>query len=102
MLLTGIAVQDATRLEAGCLLEESEVEVRPEHLPSALLDCNVCLPKMKKFFTPDAWLLLTSSSILFPMLHFLMVFGYFQLQQRSKKSYGSVGSATEKTMKKSK
>ncbi|XP_070395614.1 uncharacterized protein [Dermacentor albipictus] len=63
VLLTGIAVQDATRrvLEKGCRLDESEVEVRPELLPSALLDCNVCLPKIKKFFTPDAWLSLMSS-----------------------------------------
>nr|XP_054924371.1 uncharacterized protein LOC126527534 [Dermacentor andersoni] len=64
VLLTGIAGQDATRrvLEKGCRLDESEVEVRPELLPSALLDCNVCLPKIKKFFTPDAWLSLMSSS----------------------------------------
>nr|XP_050024996.1 uncharacterized protein LOC126519678 [Dermacentor andersoni] len=63
LLLTGIAGQDATRrvLEKGCRLDESEVEVRPELLPSALLDCNVCLPKIKKFFTPDAWLSLMSS-----------------------------------------
>ncbi|KAL3185428.1 hypothetical protein MRX96_005452 [Rhipicephalus microplus] len=36
-------------------------KLRPEALPSALLDCRVSLPKLKKYFSPDAWALLSSS-----------------------------------------
>ncbi|KAM7289013.1 uncharacterized protein ISCGN_029150 [Ixodes scapularis] len=48
-------------LDGSYLLEETDVEVRPEALPSALLDCRVSLPRLRKYFTPDAWSLLTSS-----------------------------------------
>lgn len=43
------------------VLQEEDLEVRPEALPSALLDCRVSLPKLKKYFSPDAWSLLNSS-----------------------------------------
>ncbi|KAK8757070.1 hypothetical protein V5799_000228 [Amblyomma americanum] len=48
-------------LNGTCLLDEADIEVRPEALPSALLDCRVSLPKLKKYCTPDAWSLLMAS-----------------------------------------
>ncbi|XP_065291475.1 uncharacterized protein [Dermacentor albipictus] len=48
-------------LNGTCQLDEADIEVRPEALPSALLDCRVSLPKLKKYCTPDAWSLLTAS-----------------------------------------
>ena len=39
------------------LIEEDQVEVRPELLPDAVLDENVDISLIHKFFTSDAWLL---------------------------------------------
>lgn len=39
-------------------MEETDVEVRPEFLQSALLDCRVKFMKLKKYFSDDAWALL--------------------------------------------
>lgn len=50
-------------LNGTCLLDEADIEVRPEALPSALLDCRVSLPKLKKYCTPDAWSLLMASGM---------------------------------------
>ena len=41
------------------LIEETEVEVRPEKIPRKCLDENVCVAQIKKFFTFDAWSLVT-------------------------------------------
>ena len=38
------------------LIEEEHVEVRPERLPDAVLDENVDVNLIRKFFTQDAWL----------------------------------------------
>lgn len=38
------------------LIEEEEVEVRPEKIPDAVCDENVDIHLIRKFFTPDAWL----------------------------------------------
>ena len=38
------------------LIEEKEVEVRPEYVPTAALDENVDVYIVRKFFTSDAWL----------------------------------------------
>ncbi|KAH8020414.1 hypothetical protein HPB51_001712 [Rhipicephalus microplus] len=63
VILTGIAGQEAAArvLNEGGILDESDIEVRPEELASALLDHRVSLPKLKKYFTAKAWLLLSSS-----------------------------------------
>uniref|UniRef100_A0A2R5LBF0 Putative transcription initiation factor tfiid subunit 3 n=1 Tax=Ornithodoros turicata TaxID=34597 RepID=A0A2R5LBF0_9ACAR len=63
LLLRGIvgkAVCDNV-LNCGYIVEECDIEVRPHVLPSGLLDYRVKLQKLKKFFTEDAWVLLTSS-----------------------------------------
>ena len=39
------------------LIDEENVEVRPEKLPDAILDENVDVHLIRKFFTTDAWLL---------------------------------------------
>ena len=39
------------------LIDEEHVEVRPERLPDAVLDENVDVNLIRKFFTQDAWLL---------------------------------------------
>ncbi len=38
-------------------VEEEHVEVRPEKLPDAVLDQNIDVHLIRKFFTQDAWLL---------------------------------------------
>ncbi|KAL3195079.1 hypothetical protein MRX96_016030 [Rhipicephalus microplus] len=48
-------------VDGAYILLEDDLEVRPEALLSALLDCRVSLPKLKKYFSPDAWALLSSS-----------------------------------------
>lgn len=64
VLLTGIADKEAAArvVNEGGFLDESDIVVRPEELPSALLDHRVPLQKLKKYFTAEAWLLLSSSS----------------------------------------
>ena len=37
------------------IVEECEVEVRPNKVPSSCLDENVCLRSIQKYFSPDAW-----------------------------------------------
>ena len=37
------------------LIEEEDVEVRPECVPTKCLDENVCMGKVRKYFTTDAW-----------------------------------------------
>ncbi|XP_037512314.2 uncharacterized protein LOC119389173 [Rhipicephalus sanguineus] len=63
LLLTGIVGETVCNsvLIRGHIVDESEVEVRPDVLPSALLDYRVKLPSLKKFFTEDAWTSLMSS-----------------------------------------
>ena len=43
--------------DCGKLVEENEVEVRPEKLPDAAIDENVGVCLIRKYFTSDAWLL---------------------------------------------
>lgn len=40
------------------LIEEEQVEVCPENLPDAVLDENVDIHLIRRYFTNDAWLLL--------------------------------------------
>lgn len=67
MILTSIADEDVAgrALDGNFQVQESHVEARPECLPSCVLDCKAPLPKLKKYFTPDAWLALTSASKIF-------------------------------------
>ena len=43
----------------GVLIEEESVEGRPEVMPNAVLDVNVDIFLIRKYFTNDAWLLVT-------------------------------------------
>ncbi|XP_077537073.1 uncharacterized protein LOC144149387 [Haemaphysalis longicornis] len=63
LLLTGIVGEAVSNrvLSQKYTVEKTDVEVRPELLPSALLDCRVKFLKLKKYFSKDAWALLTSS-----------------------------------------
>lgn len=40
----------------GRLINEEEIEVRPEKLPDAVLDENVDIHQIRKYFSNDAWL----------------------------------------------
>ena len=42
---------------AGTLMEEEDVEVRPERLPAMVTDVSVDICRIKKYFTGEAWLL---------------------------------------------
>ena len=42
------------------LIEEDEVEMRPERIPSSCLDENVFVPSVQKYFTANAWIALTN------------------------------------------
>ena len=44
----------------GKLIEEEEVECRPEKVPNALLDENVDVNLIRRCFTDDAWLIVDS------------------------------------------
>ena len=46
-------------LTTDSLVEETEVEVRPEKIPMKCLDENVCITSIRKYFTYDAWSLVT-------------------------------------------
>lgn len=46
---------------SGSLIEEEEVEVRPEHVSIAVLDENVNHYIIRKYFTSDAWLAVEST-----------------------------------------
>ncbi len=39
------------------LIEETEIEVRPERIPRKCLHENVCIGKIRKYFAFDAWIL---------------------------------------------
>ena len=40
----------------GKIIEEDEVEVRPEKITASCLDENVCLDSTRKYYSQDAWL----------------------------------------------
>ena len=37
------------------VVEESDVEIRPERIPSSCLDENICIQSIQKYFSVDAW-----------------------------------------------
>ena len=45
----------------GDLIEEDEVECRPERIPRKCLDDNVCIGQIRKYFSFDAWNLLQAT-----------------------------------------
>ena len=47
---------DVTLAQNGTLLDEDKVESRPEKVTNALLDDNVDVHAVRRFFTHDAWL----------------------------------------------
>ena len=47
----------AAAIKGNCLVEEEHVESRPEKLPDAVLDENVDMHLIHRFFTHDVWLL---------------------------------------------
>lgn len=63
VLLTGI-VGEATSsrvIDRNYIIQEADVEVRPELLPSGLLDYRVRMRQLQPYFSDDAWQLLTSA-----------------------------------------
>jgi len=42
------------------LVQEDDVEIRPERIPSACLEEDVCIQSIQKYFTRDAWCALTN------------------------------------------
>lgn len=42
-------------MRSNVLIEEVDVEVRPERIPMKCLDENVCISTVRKYFTNDAW-----------------------------------------------
>lgn len=63
VLMTGIVGDDTgcKALNDDYIIEEADVEARPELLPSALLDHRVRLRQLRPYFSNDAWELLTSA-----------------------------------------
>lgn len=61
ILMTGIVGEDTCckALNDGYIIEEADVETRPELLPSALLDHRVRLRQLRPHFSNDAWEMLT-------------------------------------------
>lgn len=48
-------VADAVTKNSDILINEEEVEVRPEKLPDAVSDQNVDVHLIRRFFSQDAW-----------------------------------------------
>ena len=42
-------------IQTDCLIEEEEVECRPERVQNSILDDNVDVCLIRKYFTNDAW-----------------------------------------------
>lgn len=89
---------------ACCKVDRPSRKVRLMFLlPSSFLDYRVSLPKLKKFFKPDAWVLLSSTSMqhfffLDSILKFMCVQPYLQLQWRRRQTCGIVLLAKKKMM----
>ena len=48
-------IERVTRHSGADLVLEEEVESRPEKIPRKCLDENVCIDKIRKYFTFEAW-----------------------------------------------
>ena len=51
-------VVEAVLKKPNELIDEDQVEVRPENLPDTLLDENVDVYLVRRYFTNDAWLVI--------------------------------------------
>ena len=49
-------VKAVLRKPGSCLIQEEQVEVHPENLPDVILDENVDVHLIKRYFSNDAWL----------------------------------------------
>ena len=54
-----VKVAEAALKNPDNLIEEESVEARPDKLPDAVLDENVDVHLVRRFFSHDAWLLVT-------------------------------------------
>ena len=50
-------VVDVVLKTPGKLVEEEDVEVRPEKLPDGILDENIDIHLIRRYFSNDAWLM---------------------------------------------
>ena len=50
----------AGAINGGKIIEEDEVEVRPEKVSASCLDENVCLESCRKYCSADAWMVIDS------------------------------------------
>ena len=41
---------------AGCIIQEDEVETRPDQISTSCIDESICLDVCRKYFSLDAWL----------------------------------------------
>lgn len=55
MLLWFVDIDISEQALAGKLIEESEVEVRPERVSASCLDENVCIRSIQKYFSREGW-----------------------------------------------
>lgn len=55
MLLWFVDSKVADMAVKGSIIEEEEVEVRPERVSASCLDENVCLASLQKYFSRDGW-----------------------------------------------
>ena len=55
--LVDAKVVDVVLKTPGKLVEEEDVEVRPEKLPDGILDENIDIHLIRRYFSNDAWLM---------------------------------------------
>ena len=51
-----IAISSAVLKDPTKLIQEEDVEIQPEHITNAVIDENVDVHLIRRFFTNDAWL----------------------------------------------
>lgn len=64
LVILKMIVEEGVAIEAisnSHIIEEDEVEVRPERLPTAILDENLDIHCVRKYFTPDAWMAVSTT-----------------------------------------
>lgn len=50
-------VSDLAVMNSGHLIDEEDIEVMPENIVDSVMDENVDISLIRKYFTPDAWML---------------------------------------------
>ena len=51
-----VSAEVAAEAIGGEIIEEGDVEVRPEKVPASCIDENVCLESCRKYCSADAWI----------------------------------------------